>query len=80
MKIQILGTGCPKCKKLAANAEEALKRTGVQAEIEKVTSLAEISKFGVVFTPALAIDGEVKSSGRIPSPDEIAQWIQAAQS
>ncbi|GAG15677.1 unnamed protein product [marine sediment metagenome] len=78
MLIQILGTGCPKCQKLMANVEEAVKRTGVEAEIEKVTQVADIAKFGVAFTPALVIDGEVKASGRIPSAEEIAAWLSEA--
>jgi len=71
MKIQILGTGCPKCKKLAENAEAAAKAAGVACEIEKVTEIADIMKFGVMMTPALAIDGNVKSVGKVLSPDEI---------
>ena len=80
MKIQILGTGCPKCKKLAANAEEAVKQVGVQAEIEKVTDINEIMKFQVMLTPAIAIDGEVKSAGKIVPAEQIAEWIKSAQS
>ncbi len=78
MHIQILGTGCPKCQKLMANADEAVKRTGVEAEIEKVTQVADIAKFGVAFTPALVIDGQVKASGKIPSIDEITAWLSEA--
>ena len=79
MTIQVLGTGCPKCKKLTENAEAALKLAGVDAQIEKVTSVTEIAKFGVVFTPALAIDGAVKSSGKVLPPEKIAEFIKAAQ-
>ncbi len=75
MKIQVLGTGCPKCHKLAANVEEALTQTGVEAEVEKVTSVADIAKFGVVFTPALVIDGEVKVAGKVIAPGKIAEMI-----
>lgn len=75
MKIQILGTGCPKCKTLAANTEEAVKKTGADAEIEKITSIADIAKFGVMMTPALAIDGEVKSVGKVLSADDIAKLL-----
>lgn len=78
MKIQILGTGCPKCKKLAANAEQAVKETGVEAEIEKVTGIMDIAKFGVAFTPALVIDGEVKAAGKVADAKQIAQWLQGA--
>ena len=71
MKIEILGTGCPKCQSLARNAEQAVKEAGVQAEIVKVTEIREIMKRGVMFTPALAIDGTVRSSGKVLSPEEI---------
>ncbi len=74
-KIQILGTGCPKCKKLAENAEAAAKGLGIEFEIEKVTDINEIMKFGVMVTPALAVDGEVKVVGKVPSPDEINQML-----
>jgi len=70
-KIQILGTGCPKCKKLAENAEAAVKDLGVEYDIEKVTNINEIMGFGIMMTPALAVDGEVKVVGKVPSPDEI---------
>jgi small redox-active disulfide protein 2 len=74
-KIQILGTGCPKCKKLTENAESAAKELGVEYEIEKVTDINEIMKFGVMLTPALAIDGQVKTVGKVLSPDEIAKML-----
>ncbi len=76
MKIQILGTGCPKCKQLAQNAEEAVKALGIEAEIEKVTGINEIMKFGVMMTPALAIDGTVKSSGKVLSAGDIKGLLQ----
>jgi small redox-active disulfide protein 2 len=71
MKIQILGTGCPKCRQLTANAEQAVKEKGVTAEVVKVTDLNEIMNFGVMMTPALAIDGTVKSVGKVLTTDEI---------
>lgn len=71
MKIQILGTGCAKCKQLTANAEQAVKEMGLDAEIEKVSEIADIMKFGVMMTPALAVDGKVKSVGKVLSPAEI---------
>ena len=74
-KIQILGTGCPKCKKLAENAEAAVKELGVEFEVEKVTDINEIMGFGVMMTPALAIDGEVKSVGKVLSQDEISKIL-----
>jgi small redox-active disulfide protein 2 len=75
-KIQILGTGCPKCKKLSENAEVAVKELGVEYDIEKVTRINEIMKFGVMMTPALAVDGEVKAVGKVLSPDEIKGMLE----
>jgi len=74
-KIQILGTGCPKCKKLAENAEAAAKELGIEFEIEKVTDINEIMSFGVMMTPALVVDGDVKVVGKVPSPDEINRML-----
>lgn len=71
MKIQILGTGCPKCKQLTQHAEEAVKDLGIDAEIVKVTQINDIMKFGVMVTPALAVDGQVKSVGKLLSVEEI---------
>ena len=76
MKIEILGTGCPKCKKTAANAETAVKELDLAAEIVKVERIGDIMNYGVMVTPALAIDGEVKTSGRIPKVEEIIGWLQ----
>ncbi len=73
--IQILGTGCPKCKKLAENAEAAAKELGIEYELEKVTDINDILKAGVMMTPALAVDGEVKVSGRVPSAEEIKAML-----
>ena len=75
-KIQILGTGCPKCKKLAENAEAAAKELGIDYELEKVTDINDIMKFGVMMTPALAVDGQVKMVGKVLSPDEIKDMLQ----
>jgi len=74
-KVQILGTGCPKCKLLAANTAEAVKALGIEAEIEKVERIADIMKFGVMITPALVVDGVVKSAGKVLSPDEIKKHL-----
>ncbi len=74
-KIQILGTGCPKCKKLAENVQAAAKDAGIECEIVKVTDINEIMKFGVMLTPALAVDGQVKVVGKVPSPDEIKKML-----
>jgi small redox-active disulfide protein 2 len=70
-KIQILGTGCPKCKKLAENAEAAAQAMGIEYELVKVTDINEIMTFGVMLTPAMAVDGEVKVVGKVPEPEAI---------
>jgi small redox-active disulfide protein 2 len=75
MKVQILGTGCPRCRKVAEIAERAVKELGTDAEIEKVTDINDIMNFGVMMTPALAIDGDVKVSGKVPSLDDVKKWI-----
>lgn len=74
-KIQILGTGCPKCKKLTENAEAAAKTLGIEYEIQKVTDINDIMKFGVMLTPALVVDGKVKVVGKVPSPEEIKPML-----
>jgi small redox-active disulfide protein 2 len=74
-KLQILGTGCPKCKKLAENAEAAARELGIAYELEKVTEIKEIMKMGVVMTPALAVDGQVKVVGKVPSSEEIKRML-----
>jgi len=76
MKIEILGTGCPKCKKLNELVEEAINEPGVSAEIIKVTDINKIIDYGVMVTPALVIDGDVKVAGKIPSKEEIIKWIK----
>lgn len=75
MKLQVLGTGCPKCKLLTANAEAAVKSLGIEATIEKVEKIQEIMKFGVMVTPALVVDGVVKSAGKVLSEDEIKKYL-----
>ena len=74
-KIQILGTGCPKCKKLAESAEAAARALGIEYTIEKVTDINEIMEFGVMMTPALVIDGEVKVAGKVPDPEAIKAML-----
>lgn len=75
MKVQILGTGCAKCKSLTLNAEAAVKESGVQAVIEKVEDLPSIMKFGVMSTPALVVDGKVVSQGALLSSAEIGKIL-----
>ena len=75
MKIEILGTGCPKCKKLFENAQEAAKNLGAAADVVKVEDIQQIMNAGVMITPAIAVDGEVKSAGKVLSADEIKKII-----
>ena len=75
-KLQILGTGCPKCKKLTENAENAGKELGIDYEIEKVSDIEDIMNFGVMMTPALAVDGEVRVVGKVVSVEEIKELIK----
>ncbi|HOJ21689.1 MAG TPA: thioredoxin family protein [Armatimonadota bacterium] len=75
MTIQILGTGCAKCRTLYANAQQAVAEAGLDAQVEKVEELSAILAFGVMITPALAVDGKVKSAGRVLSPDEIKRIL-----
>jgi small redox-active disulfide protein 2 len=75
MKIQILGSGCAKCRALTAVAEQAAHDLGVQYDLEKVTDVKRYADFGVMFTPALVVDGVVKSSGKVPSIDEAKKLL-----
>ena len=74
-KIQILGVGCPKCKKLSENAVAAAEKLGIEYDLEKVTEIDRIMDFGVMMTPALVVDGKVVASGNIPSSDDIAKML-----
>jgi len=76
MKIEILGTVCPKCKKLNQLAEEAINELGVSAEIIKVTDINKMIDYGVMVTPALVIDGDVKIAGKILEKEKIKKWIK----
>ena len=75
-KIQVFGTGCPKCNQLEANAKEAVKKLEIEAEVEKVTDINRIAEAGVMMTPALAIDGEIKIARKVASVDDIAGWLK----
>jgi len=77
MKIQILGTGCPKCRELAEKAEAAARESGIDYDLEKITEIDRIMAMGVMLTPALAIDGTVKIMGRVPPVEEIRKLLQA---
>ncbi len=74
-RLQVLGTGCPKCKRLAENTEAAAKELGIEYALEKVSDINEIMKFGVMMTPALAIDGEVKVVGKVPGVAQIKEML-----
>lgn len=77
-RIQILGTGCAKCKKLAETAEKAAVQAGLEYELFKVTDINEIMDFGVLMTPGLALDGKVLFAGKVPSVDEVAEYLGKA--
>jgi len=77
MRIQVLGTGCPKCEKLAEAVRAAADDLGIDYELEKVTDISRIAGFGVMMTPALVVDGEVKAAGKVPTADEIKAMLQA---
>lgn len=77
MKIEVFGTGCAKCHLLEKHVEEAVKEAGVAAEVVKIDDITEIMKRGIIFTPGLAIDGETKVSGRVPSVREIRELLTA---
>jgi small redox-active disulfide protein 2 len=74
----VLGSGCANCQKLEANAREAVGMAGIEAEIVKITDYAAIASRGVMQTPGLVIDGELKSTGRVPSAGDIAEWLAAS--
>ncbi len=78
MDVKVLGPGCAKCKTLYAEVQKAVARSGVEAKLEKIEKIDQIMRFGVMSTPALVIDGEVKCSGRIPSANEIVSWLTTA--
>jgi small redox-active disulfide protein 2 len=79
MKIQILGTGCPKCKKLGELADQAAKELGLEYEIEKVADIMKIMEFGVMTTPALAVDGTVLSAGNLPAYEKVKELLLKAK-
>ncbi|MBL7072655.1 MAG: TM0996/MTH895 family glutaredoxin-like protein [Candidatus Omnitrophica bacterium] len=75
MKIEILGMGCHKCNALYDNVQAALKNAGKKADVVKIEDLAKITEYAVMATPALVVDGEVKSAGKVLSPEEIEKFI-----
>jgi small redox-active disulfide protein 2 len=79
MKIEVLGTGCSKCKNLEKVVQDAVAKAGIFAQIEKVEDIAKIMEYGVMSTPGLVIDGDVKLTGRVPSVDEIVGILKEAK-
>jgi len=75
VKIKVLGPGCPKCQKTADNVKQAVSEAGSDASVDKVTDVMEIAKLGIFTTPAVVIDGDVKAVGKVPSVDEIKDWL-----
>ena len=75
-KIKILGPGCRRCEQLAAATKEAADQLGIDYEIEKLTDVVEFADYGVMMTPGLVVDGEVKSQGKVPSPDELKAMLE----
>ena len=78
-KIQILGTGCARCRELTANTEQALRTLGLPDKVEKVTEMLDIMAFEILMTPGLAIDGQVRVAGRVPSVAELTQLLQEGE-
>ena len=76
MEIKILGVGCPKCQQTEKIVREVLEETGISANVEKVKDLMKIASYGVFGTPAVVVDGEVKSVGKIPKKEEVKAWLQ----
>jgi len=76
MKIEILGTGCSKCNNLEAMVLQAVKETGVAAQVDHVNDIKKIMAYGVMTTPALVIDGNIKAAGKLPTPEQIKEWLK----
>ena len=75
MEIKVLGPGCPRCQETEKNVKEAVTESGLDVQVDKVTDVMEIAKHGVFGTPAVVVDGEVKSVGKIPNKEEIKDWL-----
>jgi len=76
MEIKVLGPGCPRCQETEKQVKEAVAEKGIDAKIDKVTDLMEIAKYGVLGTPAVVVDGQVKSVGKIPKKEEVLSWLK----
>jgi small redox-active disulfide protein 2 len=79
MEIKVLGPGCPRCEQTTKAVKEALAESGIEAQVEKVTDIKEIMQHGVMSTPAVVVDGQVKSAGKVPEKTEILAWLKAGQ-
>ncbi len=79
MNIKVLGPGCPKCEQTAKIVKEAVAESGLAVQVEKVTDIKEIMQHGVMVTPAVVVDGQVKCSGKVPSKQEIVGWLKAGK-
>ena len=78
MDVKILGAGCPKCQKLGQRVAEVAEKNGIAIALEKVTDIKDIMTYNIMMTPGLVIDGEVKSSGKLPKEEEILAWLKGA--
>lgn len=78
VEVRVLGPGCMKCRKLFDATQKAIEASGVEASLEKVERIDEIASYGVMLTPGLVIDGDVKCVGKVPSPDQIGSWLTSA--
>lgn len=76
MEIKVLGPGCPKCQQTEKIVKEAVAEAGVEAQVEKITDIMKIMTYGVISTPAIVVDGQVKSTGKIPQKEEVKNWIK----
>ena len=74
-QVKILGTGCPKCEKLFSEVKQVVNKNSLACEVEKITDIMKITEYGVMMTPALVVDGEIKVLGKVPSPDEILEML-----
>ncbi len=76
MEIKVLGPGCPKCQQTEKVVQEAVAESGTNAQVEKVTNVMDIARYGVFGTPAVVVDGQVKSVGKIPKKEDVLSWIK----
>jgi small redox-active disulfide protein 2 len=79
MDVKVLGPGCMRCNQLYEATKEAIEQSGLDVDLAKIQKIEEISEYGIAFTPALVIDGQVVSSGKVPKVDKIVSWLQKAQ-